>query len=148
MKIDGINHRIGITATLDEVYAVLTGENGISGWWGPTKIESQEGGDIVSVRFPSVTMNLRVASLIPKQSVTWEPLNIPSWKGTEIHFDLYADGAFAIILFSHRGWDEKLYEHMAHCSTKWVVFLLSLKSLLEEGKGLPSPYDRKIDNWN
>ncbi|MDT4925124.1 MAG: hypothetical protein QOG01_2837, partial [Pseudonocardiales bacterium] len=32
--------------------------------------------------------------------------------------------------------------------TKWGVFLLSLKSLLETGEGAPEPRDIKIDNWN
>ena len=30
----------------------------------------------------------------------------------------------------------------------WAVFLMSLKSLLETGKGAPDPNDVKIDNWN
>jgi hypothetical protein len=37
---------------------------------------------------------------------------------------------------------------MHHCSTKWAIFLMSLKSLVEIGKGAPSPDDVKIDNWN
>jgi hypothetical protein len=39
-------------------------------------------------------------------------------------------------------------EFMHHCSTKWAVFLMSLKSLVETGKGSPDPHDVKIDNWN
>jgi len=38
-------------------------------------------------------------------------------------------------------------EFMHHCSTKWGVFLLSLKSLLETGKGSPHPNDLKLDSW-
>jgi hypothetical protein len=37
---------------------------------------------------------------------------------------------------------------MQHCSTEWALFLISLKSLLETGKGAPYPDDVKIDNWN
>jgi hypothetical protein len=36
---------------------------------------------------------------------------------------------------------------MHHCGTKWAVFLLSLKSLLETGKGAPAPNDIKLDSW-
>src|SRR6185437_3685122 len=39
-------------------------------------------------------------------------------------------------------------EFMHHCSTKWGIFLMSLKSILETGKGAPYPNDVKIDNWN
>jgi hypothetical protein len=31
---------------------------------------------------------------------------------------------------------------------KWGTFLLSLKQLIETGKGRPAPDDLKIDNWN
>ena len=51
------------------------------------------------------------------------------------------------VLFKHQGWKEPV-EFMHHCSTKWAVFLLSLKSLVETGKGAPEPNDVKIDNWN
>jgi hypothetical protein len=37
---------------------------------------------------------------------------------------------------------------MHHCSTKWAVFLMSLKALVETGNGTPAPGDVKIDNWN
>ena len=36
---------------------------------------------------------------------------------------------------------------MHHCSTKWATFLMSLKSLVETGKGAPYPNDVLIDNW-
>ena len=36
---------------------------------------------------------------------------------------------------------------MHHCSTKWAVFLLSLKSLLEIGKGAAWPNEIKLDSW-
>jgi len=55
--------------------------------------------------------------------------------------------------FGAGGFDMKVIEFepgefMHHCSTKWAVFLMSLKSLLETGKGAPAPDDVKIDNWN
>jgi hypothetical protein len=33
----------------------------------------------------------------------------------------------------------------AHCSMKWATFMLSLKDLLEKGKGRPSPNDLHIN---
>ena len=39
-------------------------------------------------------------------------------------------------------------EFMAHCSTKWAIFLMSLKSLVETGKGAPYPNDVQISNWH
>ena len=54
---------------------------------------------------------------------------------------------YSIVLFKHEDWKEPV-EFMHHCSTKWAIFLMSLKSLLETGAGAPSPNDVKIDNWN
>jgi hypothetical protein len=31
---------------------------------------------------------------------------------------------------------------------KWAMFLMSLRELVETGKGKPAPGDVKIDNWN
>jgi hypothetical protein len=61
--------------------------------------------------------------------------------------DLRQDGVYTIVLFEHRGWAEPV-EFMNHCSTKWAVFLLSLKQLLETGHGSPDPDDVPISDWH
>ena len=78
----------------------------------------------------------------------WEVVDGPAeWIGTTISFELRQDGDYAIVLFKHQGWKEPV-EFMHHCSTKWAIFLMSLESTWETGKGAPSPEDTKIDNWN
>jgi hypothetical protein len=38
---------------------------------------------------------------------------------------------------------------MHHCSTKWATFLMSMKALVETGKGAPFPDDIRISvNWD
>ena len=68
------------------------------------------------------------------------------WLGTTISFDLRQEGDWTIILFKHEGWKTPV-EFMNHCSTKWGVFLISLKSLLETGQGRPWPNEIKLDSW-
>ena len=48
------------------------------------------------------------------------------------------------MFFAHRGWS-KQEEFMHYCSTKWLTLHLSLKSLVEKGKGMPYPNDMDID---
>ena len=68
----------------------------------------------------------------------WEVVDGPAeWIGTTIDFDLNQDGEYTIVLFAHAGWREPV-EFMHHCSTKWAMFLLSLKSLVETGTGAPA----------
>ena len=53
------------------------------------------------------------------------------------------DGEQTWVVFKHAGWKEPI-EFMHHCSTKWAVFLLSMRDWLEREEGRPSPYDIKI----
>jgi hypothetical protein len=65
--------------------------------------------------------------------------------GTEITFDIREEGGQTFVRFTHANWQEQS-NFMAHCSTKWAVFLLSLKDALETGKGRAFPNDIHIDH--
>jgi hypothetical protein len=81
-------------------------------------------------------------------AVLWEVVEGPKeWIGTKISWELKQEDSFSIVMFKHQGWKEPV-EFMHHCSTKWAIFLMSLKSLVETGKGAPSPHDTKISNWH
>ena len=83
-----------------------------------------------------------------KGELLWEAVDGPSeWIGTTLSWDLRREGDYTIVLFKHAGWNEPV-EFMHHCSTKWAVFLLSMKERVETGKGRPFPDDMKIDDWN
>jgi len=90
---------------------------------------------------------MKVLELHPAGHVLWQVVDGPAeWIGTKVSFELRQEGDWTIILFKHQGWKEPV-EFMHQCSTKWAVFLLSLKSLLETGKGAPAPNDIKLDSW-
>lgn len=91
---------------------------------------------------------MKVLELQPAKRVLWQVIDgPPEWIGTRVRWDLKQEDNYSIVLFTHEGWKEPV-EFMHHCSTKWAVFLMSLKSLLETGNGSPEPNDVKIDNWN
>ena len=56
---------------------------------------------------------------------------------------LFRSDEFTVVMFKHQGWKEPV-EFMHHCSTKWATYLLSMKSLLESGRGAPYPSDVHI----
>jgi len=149
-----IIHRIGIKAPLAKVYEAVSTPKGIAGWWSDeTTGESRQGGAITSV-FHSPEgkeigrMVYELVKLEPGKKVQWRFTAGPEeWVGTDLTFDLSRDGDQTLIVFGHRNWREAV-EFTAHCSMKWATFLLSLRQLLETGKGRPSPDDLKIDNWN
>lgn len=149
-----IKHRIGIKGSLDRVYEALSTSEGISSWWTEQTTGNVAVGSVITTRFHSPegievgSMQIEIQELEPLKRVHWKFLDGPQeWIGTDVIFDLYTDEAFTIVLFSHLNWAEEV-EFKSHCSMKWAVFLLSLKQFIEQGKGNPSPYDVKIDNWN
>lgn len=148
-----ILHRVGIKSSLDEVYKALTTRESLAAWWtNNTQGESKVGGAL-QFRFSAGGaeiggMEMKVLELDPARRVLWQVVGGPEeWIGTKISWELKQDGEYCIVLFKHQDWKEPV-EFMHHCSTKWAIFLMSLKSLLETGKGAPNPNDLKIDNWN
>jgi len=57
---------------------------------------------------------------------------------TEVTFDLSTDETQTFIQLRHSGWREST-DFQGHCSMRWAVRLLSLKNVLERGKGAPLP---------
>lgn len=149
-----ILHRVGIKSSLESVYRALSTREGLAAWWTTkTRGESAVGGRL-KFRFCDTSgtelggFDMKVLDLTPARKVLWQVVDGPEeWIGTSISFELKQEGDYTVVLFKHMGWKEPV-EFMYHCSTKWAVFLLSLKSLLETGHGSPSPHDVKIDNWN
>ena len=149
-----ILHRVGIKSSPDAVYKALATREGLAAWWTDnTQGESKVGGAL-KFRFNDPKgaeiggFDLKVLELDPASRVLWQVVGGPEeWVGTKISFDLRQDGDYVIVLFRHEDWKAPV-EFMHHCSTKWAMFLMSLKSLVETGKGAPSPNDVKIDNWN
>ena len=148
-----ILHRVGAKAPLNEVYKALATREGAASWWTTdTEGDSKVGGTL-KFTFTSEgkelgAFDIKVLELQPNQRVLWQVIGGPAeWVGTKISFDLKQEGDYSIVLFKHEGWKEP-GEFMYHCSTKWAAFLLSLKALVETGKGSPSPDDVQISNWH
>lgn len=144
-----ILHRVGIKSSVDDTYRALTERDGLAAWWtNNTEGDGTKIGGVLQFRFGAGGFDMKVLELDPAAGVLWEVTDGPKeWVGTTVRFDLRKDGDFTIVLFKHQGWREPV-EFMHHCSTKWALFLMSLKSLLETGTGAPDPNDVKVDNWN
>lgn len=145
-----ILHKVGIkSASPSNVYRALTTPEGLAGWWTTESRGDSEIGGVIRFRFGGDRgFDMKVLDLRPGERVAWQVVGGPEeWLGTQVSFALRQDGDFTIVLFKHEGWREPV-EFMHHCSTKWGVFLLSLKSLVETEAGAPWPHDTKIDNWN
>ncbi len=149
-----IIHRVGIKAPVSKVYAALSTVEGVAGWWTQDTSGSSTIGGTMNVRFHSPdgkeigSMNMEVTALDLNKRVQWRFTSGPEeWMGTDVIFNLSQEGDYTILLFGHKNWREA-NEFTAHCSMKWATFMLSLRDLVETGRGKPSPNDVKVDNWN
>jgi Activator of Hsp90 ATPase homolog 1-like protein len=143
-----ILHKVGIkSSSLPNVYKALTTREGLAGWWTNDTRGEGKVGSVLEFRFGAGGIDMKVLELDPDKRVLWQVVDGPEeWIGTKVSFELRQEGDWTIVFFKHQGWKEPV-EFMHHCSTKWGVFLLSLKSLLETGKGAPAPNDIKLDSW-
>jgi uncharacterized protein YndB with AHSA1/START domain len=149
-----IVHRVGIKAPASRVFDALSTLDGLSGWWTETTSGDPSPGGAVEFRFADETgkeiggFDVDVLEHVPARKVRWHVKAGPAeWIDTDIEFALSSEDGYTIVVFGHRGWREEV-EFMAHCSTKWATFLVSLRDLVETGRGSPAPRDLRIGNWH
>ena len=144
-----ILHRVGVRDSSPEaVFDALTTLDGLRRWWASDTNGSSEIGEVLRFRFAVGGFDMQVIALEPGARVRWEVVDGPAeWIGTTVDWELKQEDEYAIVLFAHAGWREPV-EFMNHCSTKWAIYLMSLKSLLETGVGHPDPNDVQISNWH
>jgi uncharacterized protein YndB with AHSA1/START domain len=133
-----------------KVYEALATVDGLSRWWIVGTTGETAVGGVIHFRPEGGGFDMKVVESRPGELVKWKCVGGPDeWIGTDLTFQLSSrlyspkgDGE-TFVLFTHAGWREPV-EFMHHCSTKWAVFLLSLKGWVERGEGRPHPYDVKI----
>lgn len=127
---------------LTKTYEALATRDGLAGWWtADTQGDSAVGG-VIHFRFGTRgSIAVKVLELEAEQRVLWQVVDGPAaWIGTTVRFELRREDDVTVLLFKHQGWKEPS-EFMHHCSTKWALFAMSIKSLLETGRGAPYPND-------
>lgn len=140
-----IIHKIEANASASDAYKKLTTLEGLNGWWTNDTSGDPKPSGVLHFRFGDKgAIDMKVLESEPNKRVVWQVLKGPGeWIGTTLSFELKQTGERTALLFQHRDWKEQS-EGMFHCSTKWAVFMLSLKSLLETGKGAAFPNDVHI----
>ena len=140
-----IYHQLGIKAPLTDVYKAIATTEGVTGWWTKTSGNPETGG-ILEFSFDDHSVTASVTGNITDKYIEWTVGgNDGEWLGTRICFDLVEQEHQVMVNFQHADWREAS-EMLAHCSTKWAVFLLSLKDYLETGNGKPFPHDIPINH--
>jgi uncharacterized protein YndB with AHSA1/START domain len=141
------NFQIGVKASPDDIYKTLTEPKRLAQWWTDTRGSGTKVGDTLEFWFGDHCQKFDIKALKPGKQVIWKApkgQELEEWDDTEVIFDISTDDKQTYIRFRHSGWRENT-DFYAHCSMKWATFMLSLKDLLEKGKGRPRPGDLQIN---
>ena len=141
-----IKHRVGISGSAQEIYQLLTTDAGLSKWWTTDTHGAGGPGSIIAFRFGEAGPDFEVIELVTNRKVVWRHHGEmpPAWIGSEISFLLEESEKQTMVNFRHYNW-QQADDFLAHCSTKWGIFMMSLKSCIETGRGQPYPDDVQID---
>jgi hypothetical protein len=120
-----IVHRVQMKAGRAEIFAALAAK------------ASCARNAIAELRLDTVVAKMEVAEVNEGARVVWRCVDGPAdWIGTDVAFDLAAEGDETVVRFRHRNWRETT-DFMGHCSTKWAFMLFDLKARVET----PEPDD-------
>jgi len=145
---NAIRHRVGIRAPLGNIYEAVHYPEKLTGWWATTASGGCEVGARVELCFPGYPSQLwEIAELIPDERVRLTLLSGPDpWLGSELTFDLLEADDQVFVTLTHRTGSNTPPEAVQYFTTKWPMFLVSLKALLETGTGMPYPDDIRIQH--
>ena len=133
-----IRHLLHIDAPEDRVYEALTTISGLAGWWTVQTTGNADPGGIIDFRFGNrYHMQMEVLECVKDKKVLWKCIQAePDWIGTTISFELDRHEGKTQLRFKHDKWPTH-GDFFAHCNLSWARYLLSLRSLIETGKGQP-----------
>jgi uncharacterized protein YndB with AHSA1/START domain len=142
-----IYHQVGIKAPVEKVFNAIATLEGVSGWWtlttGTPTIDGQ-----LTFSFGEHDVIAKVTAYKSNKHIEWKVQGEEGeWLNTRICFDLDEKPDQVMVNFQHADWKEAT-NFLAHCSTKWAVFLLSLKKYVETGTGMSFPDDIHINHSN
>ncbi|WDE08499.1 SRPBCC domain-containing protein [Thalassomonas viridans] len=140
-----VKHRVGIDGAIDKIFSMLISNEGLCGWWASAAdISAQTGGSAKLTFSDLAVLNFEYLDIQENAKVALKCVDGPGpWQDSELIFELVQAQEQVFVTLSHRN-PAASDEDFLYFSTKWSCYLLSLKALVETGKGRPYPDDIKI----
>lgn len=120
--------------------------NNVAAWWTENMDGSSENGnDVFTLHFGEAFVTMKIVDSVPGKKVAWHVTDCylhwladkKEWLGTQIIFDISAEGDSTRIQFTHLGLEPQV-ECYEGCVKGWdQYFKGSLAQLINDGKGLP-----------
>ncbi|WP_119079811.1 SRPBCC family protein [Chitinophaga alhagiae] len=133
-----IEHMQYIKAPASIVYEALTTEEGLGAVWTNKLVVKPEVGFVNEFDFnDNYGTRMEVKELRPGRRILWECLGDvdPEWTGTAVSFDLREQNGVTTVDMKHLNW-QAVTDGFRSCNYNWAMFLFSLKTYVENGKGM------------
>ncbi len=140
-----VKHQVGINGAIDKIFSAITTNEGFSGWWASSaKINAEITGKI-DLTFDGLTvLKFTYQDIKENKKVALQCIEGPgAWQNSALIFELEQADNQVFVTLTHQN-DNASDDDFLYFSTKWTCYLLSLKSLVETGKGRPYPNDIKV----
>ena len=134
-----IYHHFVVKAPVAKVFEAITSLEGLRNWWtNDTTGSSAKDGELRFGFGGEMFNKMKVAGLEKNKSLQWKCIAGPEdWISATLTFELNEDkDKNTVVSFSHDGW-KQMNEFYGSCNYHWGLFMKSLKSLCETGKGTP-----------
>src|SRR5580765_3201602 len=119
-----ILHLVNIAASPDKVFAALTEQRGLAGWWTEDVKAEPRVGSVAQFRFgDNGGSDMAIVALEPHPLLRWRRvghLSGEEWIGTELFFELVPGKKCTVLRFSHRRWLEAT-DFLRFCSVRWAI---------------------------
>jgi hypothetical protein len=141
-----VRHRVGIRGSVADIYRALIEPSDLGGWWATSASGMPEVGKTLNLTFGEiVTLSFVIRELQPNLLVRLECMSGPfPGLGSVLRFVLEDadDQIYVTLPHSNNAANE---DSFLYFNTKWPLYLLSLRDLLDTGTGRPYPSDIKIN---
>ena len=139
-------HFIGVKCTLKEMFYAISEPSGLEKWW-VTSAEGISGlGEILHLTFNNLTtLKFQYDKIIPNEKLVLTCFDsFKSWNNTQLIFEIKEKDNQIFLTHIHQKINSQDIESLTYFTTKWTVYLLSLKQYLETGVGTPYPNETKL----
>ena len=139
-------HFIGAKTTKQAMFQAISTTEGLEKWWATSAKGKPHVGETVELHFAGITtLKFKYKEMIPQEKLVLTCIEgFKAWQGTVLTHEIEEKDNQVFLTHIHSNIDPHDLEAFTYFSTKWTIYLLSLKSFLEKGKGTPSPTEIKL----
>lgn len=140
-----VRHRVGIAGDINRVYRSMHEPAGLKSWWATTTDGTPSVGQVLDLHFSDVvTLSFRIDALDENSLIRLHCVSGPGpWQDCSLDFSFEQDADQVWVTLVHEN-EAASEDDFLYFSTKWPCYLLSLRDLIETGKGSPYPNEVKI----